>query len=209
MSLQKKVLLGVGIALVLGVLGLFLPASKTVVDSTKVDVNAIAQQVFEVVQNQLPDNFGASSAPAVVNGCQDIEGVITCFRSMTLTPATSTPCRLVGPSATSTLVRTSLRIAVGSSTASAWHVSTTTGSQWATTTPNYLGNIIGIPLASAKQGSIVLYATSTSAATTGFTGPDSANVIVPNGVVVWSGAGYLPADTSKFLGRCEAVFQVI
>lgn len=207
MTLQKWVtVLGAGLVLVfvLAIMGLTRPVQKTIVDSNQVDVQGIARTVYDAVVANLGDKFGASSAPAENNGCVEIGGVITCYRSSALLTGTTTTCVLPSPSATSTLARATLRIGVGSSTASTWFANKGT-TRFASST--LLGQF---SVGSGVQATLVV--ASTTADTTivaGSVNDIASMVFAPNTWVVWSTAGYAPNDTTKFTGRCQATFQQI
>lgn len=198
MSLQNWVL---GIAGVVVVAGLWYGATHpraTIVDSSKVDVQAIAQAVYNKVSSDVKD-LGSSTGPDSFFPCENHNGVTTCFSQKPLTLATSTPCSLRSPAATSTLLSTSLQITTGTSTATSWFLSTST-SAFATTT-----NFIPIQVvASGAQASLA-----TTATTTPVGAFSNANVMAPNSFVVWTVAGtaITLGDTTHLIGRCQARFE--
>lgn len=116
--------------------------------------------------------------------------------NVALATATTTPCAIQSPSATSTLVRSWLQISTASSTATTW-TAAKAATAYATTTS--LGT--GIILASGAQG--------TMTASTTFNGlVDDTQIIAPNNFIVWGVAGIGNLTTDKLLGRCGAEFVV-
>lgn len=113
-----------------------------------------------------------------------------------LNTATTTPCAIQSPSATSTLVHASLSITTATSTATTWTVAKAT-TAYATTTS--LGS--SIALASGKFG--------TMTASTTFNGlADDTQIIAPNNYIVWGVAGIGNLTSDKLLGTCQAEFIV-
>lgn len=183
------------VTMVIAVMGLSNPAAQTVVDGSKVDVGAIANSVY----NQVEQKLGSASSPSVVSGCMDVNGVKTCSFGQVLRTATNTPCIIKSPAATSTLVRSGVRIATATSTATNWHASKGTGTSEATTTAN---QIASIALSSGVQGTMF------TAPATGET-TDTVEIFAPNQLLVWTVAGTVIADSTKLNGQCTAVFQTI
>ena len=140
--------------------------------------------------------IGAVSGPDSSFDCESHNSVTRCFTQRALTLATTTPCAIKSPSATSTLVMASLRVNVASSTATIWDV-TKASTAFATTTALNGQK----PLASGVQGTL-------SATTTQTVSSDDAMVFAPNKFLVWGARGFIPAGV--FLaGTCNATFEVI
>ena len=199
MSMQQKDWLVVGgmvVAILIAFVGWSKPAQ--IIDATKVDVNAIARSVYDAVIAAQP--FGASPGPDRFNVCESRDGIQQCFKRIALGTATTTPCNIQSPGATSTLTRTSLKVTTASSTATTWAVAKA-ASPNATTTPLRADTA----LASGVLGTITYVGTST----TGIADPA---VFEPNQWLVWSVAGMvspLAGDTAKLNGICQATFEVI
>lgn len=194
---QKDWLIAGALALVL-VIGFIFPVARTVVDSTKVDVNAIARSVYDAVIAAQP--FGASPGPDRFNACESRDGIQQCFKRIALGTATTTPCNIQSPNATSTLTGTALKVTTASSTATTWAVAKAARPN-ATTTP-LRGDTA---LASGVLGTITYVGTST----TGIADPA---VFEPSQWLVWSVAGMVSpsaGDITKLNGICQATFEVI
>lgn len=137
---------------------------------------------------------GAVSGPDFYFDYFGVNDVLRYPSRKTLVLATTTPCAIKSPSATSTLLHTSLQIIVASSTATVWTVAKA-ASGFATTTP--LRN--NISLGSGAFGSM-LHVASTSVVAI-----DSVDVFAPNTYLVWSKSGDTPAG-SGLAGVCQAEF---
>jgi hypothetical protein len=114
----------IGVVAVLGVvLGLIgLPSN---------DVNTIKQVATEVVKQ----NLGNASSPSVVDGCQEINGVTKCYRSVKMATATTTVCSLRSPrQATSTLVSFTANFNVATTGASSVYIAKAVSDPTASTT---------------------------------------------------------------------------
>lgn len=114
-----------------------------------------------------------------------------------LTLATTTPCAIKSPSATSTIASASLMVTTASSTATTWTVARAT-TAFATTTPL----TTAFSLSSAVQGSMTYFASSTVPTI------DSTSVVAPNTYLVWGVAGVAPAGTGLG-GVCSAEFVLL
>lgn len=126
-----------------------------------------------------------SSANGISNG-----GIFTtAVRSAALTQATTTPCAIQGPNATSTVASASLLLTVSSSTASVITIATGANA-FATTTLLGSGSI-----AANAMGTIFAAGTSTQA------------VLAPSQWVVFGMSGGI--GTFSPTGVCEATFQVL
>src|SRR3990167_10653782 len=194
MNLKEGVLYGVvALALVVGFLGLSNP--KAVIDSTKVDVGAIAQSVYNAVKAELP--LGAAG-PDRFSQCESRNGVQQCFTRYVLRTATTTACAIKSPTATSTLVRATLKVTTATSTATTWTVAKA-ATAFATTTV-----IRGaLSLGSGALGTMSFVATSS-------VGVIDVAFFAPNQYLVWGVAGVdQPSDTTKLNGICQATFEVI
>ena len=133
--------------------------------------------------------------------CISVGGVSTCFARQGLALATTTPCSIKSPSATSTLVRTSVMVATATSTATYWNVATST-TAYSTSSASTIGAQIALP--SGALGSIMYNSTTTSATTLVSDGL----AIAPNTYLVWWVQGVdHPYDTTKLRGFCTATFQ--
>lgn len=140
-------------------------------------------------------NLGAQPGPDLDSKCSTQNGMTICRERKALTTATTTPCAIKSPAATSTLAATYVAVTVASSTATTWTFAKAT-SAFATTT--YLDSF---SLSSGVQGTMY------SSATT--TGVDIKQSIAPNTWFVVGRAGTTEADTTLFKGFCSAQFNVI
>ena len=149
-------------------------------------------QVVKEVSN--PVNFGAVSGPDITFNDISIGGINYKYVRQPLRTATSTPCSIPTPSATSTVVSAGVKITTASSTATTWHLAGAT-TAFATTT-----NLFTYSLGSGAFGNLVYTGTTT--------GVDTKNEVAPATFLVWGAAGFLPADTTKLNGFCQAVFRI-
>lgn len=148
-------------------------------------------RIKEAVQKE-----GAAAGPDILSACTSQNGVQTCRYSKGLALATTSPCAIKSPEATSTLTFASLQVNVASTTATTW-TAAKSATPTATTTA-----ITTFTLASGARGTMV--ASTTYASTT----PDSINIFAPSTWLVWGVAGVpVPNLTSdKLKGVCEASF---
>lgn len=124
-------------------------------------------------------------------------GDVAVFKGrMALNTATSTPCALQSPAATSTLISASLQIQTPTSTATFWQVAKA-ASGFATTTA-----LNGHHLVASGALSTVVASTTQSDAT------DDSMVFGPSQWLVWGAEGFLPADATKLNGVCQATWEV-
>jgi hypothetical protein len=158
-----------------------------VVLSVAVVIAIVGAYLFPRVQQSL----GAVVGPDLFVACTSQNGLSVCKYKKALTLATTTPCAIKSPAATSTLVRSSVQINTASSTATTWTFAKAS-TAYATTT--YLDSF---SLGSGARGTLV------SSATT--TGADIKQVIAPNTYFVVSKAGDTPAGTG-LAGSCTAEF---
>src|SRR3990167_443142 len=195
MNLKEGLLYGaVALALIVGFLGLSNP--KAVIDSTKVDVGAIAKSVYDAVVANLP--LGASAGPDRFSPCESRDGIQQCFTRFALTTATTTACAIKSPTATSTLVRATLKVTTATSTATTWTVAKA-ATAFATTTV-LRGDL---SLGSGVLGTMSFVATSS-------VGVADVAFFEPNQYLVWGIAGVdNPSDTTKLNGICQATFEII
>ncbi len=140
--------------------------------------------------------LGGLAGPDIQSPYLSVDGLVHEYRRVALNKATTTPCAVRSPSATSTLVLTSLQINVSSSTATVWSASKAT-SAFATTT-----SLLEFAASSGVKGTMFLNATSTAI--------DSKFVFGPNEYLVWGleGIEVLDLTSDKLLGVCQAEFVV-
>lgn len=146
--------------------------------------------------------FGALAGPDIPSEYLRWGGAASYRRQAELTnatAATNTPCILTSPAATSTLRFAMLRVSTGSTTATKWHLSKGTGTSEATTTANQLGAY------SLSSGIVGVFPYSAAISST----VDGVDVFPPNSKLVWTIAGTIIADTSKFNGVCSAEWDAI
>jgi hypothetical protein len=140
---------------------------------------------------------GALSGPDIQSTWLRVGGIRHEYRYAALNTATTTPCALQSPAATSTLTHASLQIQTATSTATVW-TAAKAASAFATTT--LLGQF---SLGSGALGTMN-FASSTVTAVT-----DDITVIAPNQYIVWGVQGTAISGTAKLNGVCQAEFIVI
>lgn len=145
---------------------------------------------------QIKGSFGALAGPDIQSPYLSVDGLVHEYRRVGLSLATTTPCAVLSPSATSTLIHTSVEVRVASSTATVWSASKAT-TAFATTT-----SLLEFSLGSGAKGTMFLNATSTAV--------DSKFVFGPNEYLVWGLEGIADLDltSDKLLGTCQAEFVV-
>ena len=146
--------------------------------------------------------LGALTGPDIPYTYLNIGGVRHEYRSMAFTGATSTPCSVVSPAATSTLVRSVLQINTGSTTATTWHFASSTG-------PNATTSLLTNPisLGSGAQGTLAYMGTSTQPGITN--GVNGYSVLPPSSYVTWGFQGVISNYTSdKLIGSCVVEFVI-
>lgn len=134
--------------------------------------------------------------PDVISQYLNVGGVRHEYRRAALNTATTTPCALQSPAATSTLLHSALRIEVGTSTATVWTVAKAANA-FATTTA-----FDQFSLGSGAQGTMFVGSASSTA-------PDEISVIAPSQYVVWGVQGTTIANSALLTGYCQAEFIVI
>lgn len=147
--------------------------------------------VFPSVQTYL----GSVVGPELLSPFFSVDGVKHEYRKAKFNTATTTPCALKSPAATSTLAFASAQVTTASSTATTWTLAKAT-TAFATTT---LLNTFS--LGSGVLGTMV--ATSTTVVAV-----DDQTVIAPNQYLVWGVAGTAVSDVTKLNGVCQAEFIV-
>lgn len=157
-------------------------------------------KVTEVVRETL----GAQPSAIFDGQCSDLNGVKTCYAGKPLTQATTTPCAIKSPAATSTLVAGNVRFRVSTTSAYTIHLAKAA-------TPNATTTSLGtIGAAAGAQGTYLASTTFNGATTIA----DPAFVFAPNTWFVVglfggisqgdsTGAGFVPS------GSCNAAFQII
>ena len=147
--------------------------------------------------------LGALSGPDIQSPYLSIGGVRHEYRSKALATGTTTVCSLQAPAATSTLIRSALRVGTATTSATTWTVAKNTTGGSATTTL-----INTISLAGASQGTLIA---STTQTIVGALSSDPVIVFAPNSYLVWGVAGVIhnAVGTIDFGGSCQAEFVVI
>lgn len=146
--------------------------------------------IFPKVQVPL----GSVVGPELLSPFFSVNEVRHEYRRAALVKATTTPCAVKAPNATSTLLSASVQIRTSTTTATTWHLAEAT-TAFATTT-----NIAIFSLGSGDQGTLANVASTTAA--------DGLSVISPNNYVVWGVAGIGNLTSDKLLGTCQAEFLV-
>jgi len=139
------------------------------------------------------ETFAAASAPALVNGCQEINGTTICSYGSAW-KAASTTCVFKLPNATSTLVAA---------------VSRTINPQGTANFGEWGYNRVGDSSTSTSLGFAPISATiqtSISASTTGSSPLNLNSVLPPNGYLVFKQGSTTPTGVT---GRCSAQVMVI
>lgn len=131
---------------------------------------------------------GSVSGPDLYSPYFNVNGVYRWFYKQALTRATTTPCAIKSPAATSTLFFADVNITTATTTATTWSNAFAT-TPYATTTLN----ATAFSVASGAQGALIVNATSTP--------------IAPNTWVVWGMAG--SAVGPLLQGSCQAIFQQV
>ncbi len=134
---------------------------------------------------------GGAAGFDFINPYVNFNGVHLWPERKLLSTATSTPCAIKSPAASSTLLHASLQITTASSTASTW-VAAKAASAFATTT-----QLKSFSVGSANLASLNVNATTTDT--------ELATIWAPNTYIVWSN-NVQPGDATKFNGVCQAVF---
>ena len=149
-------------------------------------------QQSKVSKTDTPQTYGSASSPSVVGGCMDIDGITLCYKRQALLTATSTPCSIKSPAATSTLVRAAMKVA--STSASATYIEF-----GKSTTPYATTTSLGIATLGANaQGTAV------ASSSTAWAGVDGPIVFSPNTYLVVKTAG-----NTQIGGVCQGTFEAI
>lgn len=158
---------------------------------------ALGGYVFPSVQNSVIERIvGGSAGPERTDSCESTNGVQKCWERKKLNVATTTPCAIKSPAATSTLLSASLQVQTSTTTATVWTLAKA-ATAFATTT-----QFSQYSLGSGALGSMV----STSSTAVAI---DGVGVIAPNQFIVWGVQGTVVSDTAgKLGGVCQAEFQV-
>lgn len=198
------------VAVVFGVLYFKGPAVITVPQITQLGSSQQASPIVNVeaakpvvipapvvhvnVPKQEAPKLGAVSSNYILGPDMSVGGVLSYYADVPMKPATTTPCSIQAPAATSTLMFASWQITVGTSTAATIDLGTST-TAFATTTNKVAAKSIA---ANAKG-----YAVWTPAGA----GLDD-NIMAPNTWVVIKTAG-AGLGGYTYTGQCQAVFTVI
>jgi hypothetical protein len=159
---------------IIALIGLFSPSSKI---------------VTQTIDNTVKGMDYTTNFPALGMGIND-KFVGMTARRQTLTAATTTPCSILSPNATTSLIFADLNITTGTSTATYWQMGTSTNA-FATTSISATYSV-----ASGVTPALIFDPTS---------GIDS-SIVAPNTYVVWKVGGVTIADSTKLLGTCQAIF---
>jgi hypothetical protein len=142
---------------------------------------------------------GAFPSTDITSERLSFNGIEKYYYRQALRTATTTPCSIKSPAATSTYTYDALKITTGTSTATVWTFAKAT-TAFATTTQ------LGVfSLGSGAQGSMV----ASTSPSTGITLIDDTRVLAPNTWLVWGVQGTTISGTSKLLGVCSAEFTVL
>jgi len=160
----------------------------------------IALGVFILARSTPTQPLGSVTGPDSYFVCETHNGLQTCATGRPLTLATTTPCSIQSPTATSTIVRAGLNISVATSTATVWTLATSTT---AFSTTSALTNQFS--LGSGAQGAMTYTGTTTALNTT----INNAQVLPPNTWVNWGVQGTAISGTTYLKGTCNVEFKVI
>lgn len=169
-----------------------------------VAIIALGSYQFPKVHQTVNQVLGSVTGPDNPYECTSSNGLQTCKVRQALNVATTSVCSIKSPASTSTLVYTGLQVTTATGTAVTLHLATST-SGFATTT-SLLTN--PLTLASGAQGSYKYTGTTTPDTLVGNSADAQWDLMPPNTYVTWSAAGFIGADTTKFLGTCGAEFKV-
>lgn len=140
--------------------------------------------------------IGSLTGPDISSRYLTVGGVRHEYRRVPLNTATTTPCALDTPAATSTLLHFSLRLTTASSTASVW-TAAKASTPYATTT--------AFDQFSVGSGAVATMFVGAASSTV----PDEVSVIAPSQYVVWGVQGSVISDAANWNGFCQAEFIVI
>lgn len=149
--------------------------------------------------------LGSLTSPDITSPYMSVNGITSWYARIDLTnavAATTSPCFIQTPNATTTLENSDLNVKTSSTTATTWflvNASTRTVFVGATTSV-----ASSFSLASGAVGSFTYSATSTNA-----NGIADHGIFAPNTYLAWYMIGSAAADTTKFNGTCQAKFRQI
>lgn len=147
----------------------------------------------EVIRNNV---VGSVTGDTLTTRSWTVNGVRHEYLRTGLNKATTTPCAILSPSATSSYLMTGVTVTTATSTDSTVWTAARALSPYATTTQ--LGQAT---LAAGTIGAVAVNASTTVA----FNG---AGILAPNTFIVWGVQGTTPGSTANLNGFCEAEFIV-
>lgn len=142
-------------------------------------------------------SLGAVSTNIIDDNYFTVGGLTRYTKKQALKTATTTPCAIVTPAATTTLVRFGFRLTTGTSTDSTIWTASKATTPYATTTAFDSFTISGGAVGSGFVGA----ASSTI--------PDEISIIAPNSYLVWGVQGTVPANSANLTGICQAELIVL
>lgn len=156
--------------------------------------DGVTKVITEVVNQPVPRVLGALTGPEIPSDYVTFGGLRHEYRVGTLRAATTTPCALMSPPATSTLLVGTLQVLVGTSTATTWSIAKAT-TAFATTT-----NFATVPVASGQVGTSTVPVLA-----------NGAGVFAPSTFLVFGLQGFNLNTTPgiNFTGSCQAEFVVL
>lgn len=176
---------------------------KIIVGSLLAVVLVLGFQHYNKVEaptvDQSGQQVGSATGPDLYSPYFNVNGVRRWFTRTALTKATTTPCAIKSPAATSTLFFADLQVTTSTSTATTWTLAKAANAFATTTRFNVYS------LSSGVVGTMI--GTSTPTGVTAIV--DDVNVIAPSQWIVWGVAGTAIADGTKLNGSCQAIFQEI
>lgn len=141
--------------------------------------------------------LGALSGPDIQSPYLKVGGVKREYRYVAFTGATSTPCSVVSPAATSSLRTAWLQINTASTTATTWHFATSTVMN---ATTSLLTNPIS--LGSGARGTMFYHGTTSAVVV------NDHDTLPPSSYVTWGFQGVLAYTSDKLIGQCGMEFVV-
>ena len=163
-------------------------------------VGAVAVAVFALLvavlrpPSVIQEMVGASPGPDRFNQCESRDGITQCFTRKALNTATTTACSIKSPTATSTLVLSSIKFTTGSTTAA--QITIAQGAVPSATTTS-----LGIHTLAANAEGVFLASTSPAFLA------NPVHIFGPNrwlNISMTGGVG-----TFSPVGVCQATFEVI
>lgn len=155
--------------------------------------------LFPSARQSVSETFGAFPSAEIISPFLSVNQVRHEYRRQGLATATTTPCAIKSPSATSTLILSTLQLTVATNTATTWTFASST-TAFATTS---LYNTFTV--AANKLGTLQGTTTPQGASAVG----DDKQILPPNSFLVWGVAGTQPADTTLLKGYCQAEFVAV